>query len=110
MGRVTSARVAERPGNRVRASTQASGIPNSSASPVAANAVVMLSRRASATIGSPSRSPRSVHGARCSSATKGTATKATATAARGTIARGASALAGVLLAAVAAGSCGPSKP
>jgi hypothetical protein len=51
MGRVTSARVAERPGNRVRASTQASGMPNSSEMPVAANAVVRLSRSASVTTG-----------------------------------------------------------
>ena len=41
---------------------------------VAANALMTLSRRASVTTGSPSRSPRSLQGVRWSSATRGTTT------------------------------------
>jgi hypothetical protein len=89
IGRVINALAADRPGNRVRASTQASGIPATSEMAVAAKAVVMLRRRASVTTGRPTRSPRSLHGARCRSATNGTAMYPTASAASTTISQGA---------------------
>ncbi len=70
-GRVTRARNRDRPGKRVRASSQARGTPNSSDSAVVAVAVSTDRRRACRTAVSVSRSGRADQGARTSRPTSG---------------------------------------
>jgi hypothetical protein len=88
MGRITSARSSERPGNSVRASTQARGTPNSRDSPMALKALVRDRRSAWVTIGSRRRSDSDDHGTRWSRAMNGITRKATASAAKGRSPRG----------------------
>src|SRR5690606_16601097 len=75
-GTVTSARTSRRPGNSTRASSQASGTPNSRQKAVATVADTSDSRSASSTCGSASRSSSVGQGARTSRPASGSTRKA----------------------------------
>ena len=80
-GRVTRALSSDRPRKWVRARTQASGTPSTTATAVELVAVTRDSRRASSTAGSRRMSGRLLQGVRSSMAARGTRRKVTPTAA-----------------------------